>query len=82
MTVKDQLHKIVDELPEDDAIEAMQYRLYVLQKVRQGLTTVDEGKGVAHADVLKRMARAAAGAGDLVAAGGGRLGADRRVHRA
>ena len=55
MTVKDQLHKIVDELPEDDAIEAMQYRLYVLQKVRQGLTTVDEGKGVAHADVLKRM---------------------------
>lgn len=55
MTVKEQLHKIVDELPEDGTIEAMQYRLYVLQKVRQGLDAVDQGKGVGHADVLKRM---------------------------
>jgi hypothetical protein len=55
MTVKEQLHKIVDELPEDGTIEAMQYRLYVLQKVKQGLDAVDRGKGVGHADVLKRM---------------------------
>ena len=27
MTVKKQLHKLVDELPEEDPIEAMQYRL-------------------------------------------------------
>jgi hypothetical protein len=55
MTVKEQLHKIVDELPEDGTIEAMQYRLYVLQKVRQGLDAVDHGRGVEHGDVLKRM---------------------------
>ena len=33
MTVKEQLHKLVDELPDDDAVEEMQYRLYVLRQL-------------------------------------------------
>lgn len=37
MTFKEQLHRIVNELPEEDAIEQMQYRLYALLKVQKGL---------------------------------------------
>lgn len=55
MTVKEQLHKLVDDLPEDDAVEEMQYRLYVMRKVEKGLDSIDEGRGLAHAEVVERM---------------------------
>ncbi len=58
MTVKEQIHKIVDELPDDDehaALEEMQHRLYVLRKVRRGLRSIDEGKSIPHAQVVERM---------------------------
>lgn len=55
MTVKEQLHKIVDELPEEDTVEEMQYRLYVLRKLQNGLTAVDEGRGIEHEQVVERM---------------------------
>ena len=38
MTLKEQLHKIVDELPDQQgnaALEEMRYRLYVLQKLQR-----------------------------------------------
>jgi hypothetical protein len=55
MTLKEQLHKIVDDLPGEDTIEAMQYRLYVLQKVRRGLGAIDQRRGIAHDQVVNRM---------------------------
>jgi predicted transcriptional regulator len=55
MTVKDQLHKIVDELPEKDALEEMQYRLYVMRKVERGLRSIEEGHGIDHDQVVERM---------------------------
>lgn len=55
MTVKDQLHKIVDELPDSDAVEEMQYRLYVMRKVERGLRSIDEGRGLDHEQVVERM---------------------------
>jgi predicted transcriptional regulator len=57
MTVKEQLHKLVDELPEDDAVEEMQYRLYVLRKVQRGLAAIDEGRGIEHEQIVERMKR-------------------------
>ena len=55
MTVKEQLHRIVDELPEEDAIEEMQYRLYVLRKVRRGLAATDDGREIAHEQIVERI---------------------------
>jgi len=57
MTVKEQLHKLVDELPDDDAVEEMQYRLYVLRKLQRGLDSIDNGRGVEHQQVVERMKR-------------------------
>jgi hypothetical protein len=55
MTVKEQLHKLVDELPDEDPVEEMQYRLYVMKKVEKGLKSIDEGRGIEHAVVVERM---------------------------
>jgi|tagenome__1003787_1003787.scaffolds.fasta_scaffold16811712_2 hypothetical protein len=57
MTVKEQLHKLVDELPDDDAVEEMQYRLYVLRKLQRGLDSIDSGRGIEHQQVVERMKR-------------------------
>jgi hypothetical protein len=57
MTVKEQLHKLVEELPDEDPVEEMQYRLYVMRKVEKGLKSIDEGRGIEHAEVVERMKR-------------------------
>ena len=58
MTVKEQLHKIVDELPDTpQAPSELQDRLYVLQKVQRGLVAIDRGQGIDHAEVVERMKR-------------------------
>ena len=57
MTVKEQLHKLVDELPDDNPVEAMQHRLYVMRKVEKGLASIDAGRGVEHEQVVERMKR-------------------------
>lgn len=40
-TIKDKIKSILNQLPEDCSIEDIQYHLYVLEKVRQGLTIAD-----------------------------------------
>lgn len=41
------MHKLVESLPEDgpQAIEEMQYRLYVLEKIQKGIDELDRGEG-------------------------------------
>jgi predicted transcriptional regulator len=55
MTVKDELRRIVDELPDDCTFEDVQYKLYVLEKVRKGLEQIDRGETVPHEEVLQRL---------------------------
>jgi len=40
-TIKDKIKSILNQLPEDCSIEDIQYHLYVLEKVRQGLNVAD-----------------------------------------
>lgn len=40
-TLKDKIKSILNQLPEDCSIEDIQYHLYVLEKVRQGLNIAD-----------------------------------------
>jgi predicted transcriptional regulator len=55
MTVKEELRRIVDELPDDCTFEDVQYRLYVLEKIRKGLEQVDRGETVSHEEVVQRL---------------------------
>lgn len=57
MTVKEQLHQLVDQLPDEGTIEELQRRLYVLRKVERGLASIDRGSGIDHQQVVERMKR-------------------------
>jgi len=57
MTVKDQICKMLDQLPDECSVEDVQYQLYLIEKVRRGLKSIDEGKGIAHELVPAVMSR-------------------------
>ena len=52
---KKQVMKVIKSLPDDCTIEDIQYRLYVLEKVAQGIRAIDEGRVVPHEEVEKRV---------------------------
>ncbi len=52
---KKQVMKVIKSLPDDCTIEDIQYRLYVLEKVEQGIRAIDEGRVVPHEEVEKRV---------------------------
>ncbi|ACK67455.1 conserved hypothetical protein [Rippkaea orientalis PCC 8801] len=41
-TIKEKIQSILNQLPDDCSIEDIQYHLYVLEKVRQGLSVADQ----------------------------------------
>ncbi len=58
VTVKQTLHRIVETLPEDgpQAIEELQDRLYVLEKLRRGERQADAGQTISREQVRERLA--------------------------
>jgi len=56
MTVKEQVRKIIEELPDECSVEDVQYQLFLIEKVRRGLKSIDEGKGIPHDQVRKQFA--------------------------
>ncbi len=56
MTVKDQVKKIIEQLPDACTVEDVQYQLFLIEKVRRGLKSIDEGKGISHDDVRRQFA--------------------------
>lgn len=56
-TAKDEVRKVLDNLPDDASYEDIQYHIYVIQKVERGLKQIEEGRTVPHEDVVARMAK-------------------------
>lgn len=56
-SVKDEVRRILEKLPEDASLEDVQYHIYVRQKVERGLRDVAEGRVLTQDEVEKRMAR-------------------------
>ena len=54
-TIKDEVKQILDKLPDDCSLEDIQYHLYVLQKIENGLKDVEEGRVISHEEVEKKM---------------------------
>ena len=52
-TIKEQAHRIVDELPENASWEELIYRIYVRQSIEAGLKDSDEGRVQSVADVRR-----------------------------
>lgn len=46
MTVKEQVQKVLDCLPDECSMEDVHYQLYLIEKVQRGLQSIDAGQGI------------------------------------
>ncbi len=56
-TAKQEVTKLLNRLPDDCTLEDVQYHLYVLQKIEQGLKDIEEGRVYTQEEVEKKMAK-------------------------
>jgi predicted transcriptional regulator len=56
-TAKQDVRKILDNLPEEASLEDIQYHLYVLQRVERGREDAEAGRIVSQDEVERRLAR-------------------------
>jgi predicted transcriptional regulator len=55
--VKEQVIHMIQSLPEDATVDDIMAELYFKLRVDAGLRELDEGKGIPHEEVQKRMSR-------------------------
>ena len=54
-SVKDQILKAIQDLPDDATVESAMERLYLLYKIEQGIEQADRGQVVSQEKVKRRM---------------------------
>jgi len=53
--VKTAAREIIDRLPEDADWEDLMYQLYVREKIEVGLQQIQNGEGIDHEEVFRRL---------------------------
>ena len=53
--VKEEVIRMIQDMPKDISIEDIMAELYFRYQVDEGLKQLDEGKGIPHKEVEKRM---------------------------
>lgn len=56
-TPKEEVRKLLDQLPDDSSLEDIQYHIYVREKIERGLSDVREGRVLSVEEVERRMSR-------------------------
>ena len=54
---KEDVRKMLTQIPEDASLEDIQYHIYVMEKVQRGLKAAEEGRLLSNEDVERRLAR-------------------------
>ncbi len=54
---KDEVRRLLDNLPEDATYEDIQYHIYVRQAIENGIAAVERGETITHEEVERRMAK-------------------------
>jgi predicted transcriptional regulator len=54
-SVKQAARELIDGLPESASWNDVMYELYAKQKIEEGLKELDEGRGIPHEDVKRRL---------------------------
>ncbi len=55
MTVKDQVLKAMEDLPQNASIEDAMDKLYLLYKINRGIEQANNGQKISHGEAKKRM---------------------------
>jgi predicted transcriptional regulator len=54
-TAKQEVRRLLDQIPDDATFEDIQYHIYVREKVERGLKDVEEGRVVSEEEMDRRM---------------------------
>ena len=55
--IKDEVTSLLDRLPDDASIKDVQYHLYIIDKVRKGLESVERDGGLSQEQVEERLSK-------------------------
>jgi predicted transcriptional regulator len=55
MSAKQAARELIEQLPESVSWNELMYELYVKQKIEDGLKELDEGRGLPHEEVKRRL---------------------------
>jgi hypothetical protein len=53
--VKDQVKKIIDNLPDDTTIDDVMHALYIQAKLERAEKSITDGNGISHEDAKQRL---------------------------
>ena len=56
-TAKEEVHALLTKLPDDCSLEDIQYHLYVIEKVRNGLEVADSQGAISQEEVEQRFGK-------------------------
>ena len=56
MTAKQATLEILSQLPDDCSMEEVRYRLYVRDKIQEGIDNAERGETTSHEEVKRRLA--------------------------
>jgi predicted transcriptional regulator len=56
-TAKDEVRKLLDELPDSVTWEDIEYEIYARNRIERGLEEEERGEGIPHEEVMRRMAK-------------------------
>jgi predicted transcriptional regulator len=56
-TAKQDVREMLDHLPDDSAIEDVQYHFYVLEKIRRGRDDIRDGRHLTHEQAKERLSK-------------------------
>ena len=57
VTAKEKVESLLNKLPDDCSLEDIQYHLYVIEKVRNGLEAADEQGALPQKEVEQRLGK-------------------------
>ena len=56
-TAKEEVRRMLDQIPDDATFEDIQYHIYVREKIERGLKDIQEGHLLSQEEVEQRMSR-------------------------
>ncbi|MCD9024954.1 hypothetical protein [Cohnella silvisoli] len=55
MSVKDEVIKLIQDLPDNATVEDILYKLYARAKIDEGINELDAGKGLTHGEAMDKI---------------------------
>jgi len=56
-TAKEEVRKMLDQIPDDASFEDTQYHIYVQEKIERGVKDIEEGRVLNQEEIERRMSK-------------------------